>query len=149
MPLCVGMAAAIDILSQPEGAEEQRGVADRRDAFVRLVQASRFQTDVNGPTSDKRHPGNANLRFRGFAAQDILGTLQPHLAASTGAACTTGAPEPSHVLRAIGLSEAQAESSVRFSFGRFTTNDDIKEAARLVVDTLENLASAGLLAEGN
>ena len=149
MPLCVGMAAAIDILRQPEGAEERIGVANRRDAFVRLVQASRFQMDVNGPTSDKRHPGNANLRFRGFAAQDILGTLQPHLAASTGAACTTGAPEPSHVLRAIGLSEAQAESSVRFSFGRFTTNDDIKEAARLVVDTLENLASAGLLAEGN
>lgn len=147
LPLCVGMAAAIDILRQPEGAEERTAVAERRGTFVRLVQASRFQVAVNGPTSDGCHPGNANLRFHGFAAQDILGALQPHLAASTGAACTTGMPEPSHVLRAIGLTEAQAESSIRFSFGRFTTDDDITKAARLVVGTLERLASAGLAAE--
>ena len=149
MPLCVGMAAAIDILRQPEDAEERAAVAERRDAFVRHVQSSRFQVSVNGPAPHKRHPGNANLCFRGFAAQDILGALQPRLAASTGAACTTGMPEPSHVLRAIGLSEAQAEASIRFSFGRFTTDDDITEAARLVVDTLENLASAGLVAESS
>ncbi len=144
MPLCVGMAAAIDILRQPEGTEERVAVANRRDAFVRLVQAGRFQAALNGPAFDKRHPGNANLCFRGFTAQDILGALQPRLAASTGAACTTGIPEPSHVLRAIGLSAAQAESSIRFSFGRFTTDDDITEAARLVVDSLESLAFAGL-----
>ena len=149
MPLCVGMAAAIDILRQPEDAEERAAVAERRDAFVRHVQSSRFQVSVNGPTPHKRHPGNANLCFRGFAAQDILGALQPRLAASTGAACTTGMPEPSHVLRAIGLSEAQAEASIRFSFGRFTTDDDIMEAARLVADTLETLASAGLVEEGS
>ena len=147
MPLCVGMATAIDILRQPEGAEERAAVGDHRDAFVRLVQASRFHIDINGPISDKRHPGNTNLRFRGFAAQDILGALQPHLAASTGAACTTGMSESSHVLRAIGLNVAEAESSIRFSFGRFTTDDDITEAARLVVDTLESLASGGLGAE--
>ena len=59
---------------------------------------------VNGPTGDRRHPGNAkHLRFDGFVAQEILATLQPHLAASTGSACTSGIPEPSHVLRAIGL----------------------------------------------
>lgn len=149
MPLCVGMAAAIDVLRQSEGTEERAALASRRNAFVRLVQASRFQIDVNGPTSDERHPGNTNLRFRGFAAQDILGALQPHLAASTGAACTTGMPEPSHVLRAIGLSAAEAGSSIRFSFGRFTTDGDITEAARLVVDILESLDSAGLAVEGN
>ena len=148
MPLCVGMAAAIDILRQSEGTEERATVAERRNAFVRHVQTGRFEVAVNGPTSDKRHPGNANLCFRGFAAQDVLGALQPHLAASTGAACTTGMPEPSHVLHAIGLSAAEVESSIRFSFGRFTTDDDITEAARLVVDTLERLASAGLVAEG-
>ena len=148
MPLCVGMAAATDILRQPEGAEERAAVAGRRDTFVRLIQTSRFQITVNGPTLDKRHPGNANLCFRGFAAQDILGALQPYLAASTGAACTTGMPESSHVLRAVGLSEARAESSIRFSFGRFTTDDDITEAAHLVADALESLASAGLGPEG-
>ena len=79
-----------------------------------------------------RHPGNANLRFDGLAAQDILGVLQPRVAASTGAACASGIPEPSHVLRALGLSSEQAEASIRFSFGRFTTDQDVTEAATLV-----------------
>ena len=74
---------------------------------------------INGSTGKWRHPGNANLRFDGYNAQDILGMVQPLLAASTGAACTSGIPEPSHVLRAMGLNTEQAESSVRFSFGRF------------------------------
>ena len=69
---------------------------------------------------DWRHPGNANVCFEGCDAQDILGVLQPRLAASTGAACTTGIPEPSHVLRALGLTDAQSDGSIRFSFGRFT-----------------------------
>ena len=61
------------------------------------------------------------MQFDGLIAQDILGSVQPWLAASTGAACTSGIPEPSHVLRAMGLNVEQAESSIRFSFGRFTT----------------------------
>ena len=51
------------------------------------------------------------------------------------AACTSGIPEPSHVLRAMGLNTEQAESSVRFSFGRFTTNEEIVEAAHLLIRT--------------
>ena len=79
-----------------------------------------------------RHPGNIDVLFDGFSAQDILGGLQPRVAASTGAACTSGIPEPSHVLRALGFNAAQAESSIRFSFGRFTTDEEVEEAARLV-----------------
>ena len=139
MPLCVGMAAAVEIIRTPEGAEERKRLARQRDSFVRLLQSSQFPIAVNGPTSDRRHPGNANLRFDGFSAQDILGSLQPRLAASTGAACTSGIPEPSHVLRALGLSEAEAEASVRFSFGRFTTAEEVEKAAALVIRTLEAL----------
>ena len=131
-PLCVGMAAALDILRSPEGAEERKRVAGQRDSFVRLLQESFPSVTVNGPTGERRHPGNANLRFVGLVAQDILGSLQPHLAASTGAACTSGIPEPSHVLRALGLSTAEAESSIRFSFGRFTNDAEMDEAASLV-----------------
>ena len=138
-PLCVGMAAAVDILRSPEGTEERERVAGQRDSFVRLLQESVPSVTVNGPMGEHRHPGNANLRFAGLVAQDILGSLQPHLAASTGAACTSGIPEPSHVLSAIGLSDPQAESSIRFSFGRFTTDADIGEAARLVNETLKAL----------
>ena len=90
---------------------------------------------INGPMGEYRHPGNANLRFNGHVAQDILGSLQPHLAASTGAACTSGIPEPSHVLGALGLSAVEVESSIRFSFGRFTTDDEVREAARLIGET--------------
>ena len=97
---------------------------------------------VNGPTSDRRHPGNANVRFDGFAAQDILGALQPELAASTGAACASGIPEPSHVLRAMGLTETESNACVRFSVGRFTTEDEIEMAANLVLEAMDSLSTA-------
>ena len=141
VPLCVGMAAAVEIVHSPEGADERRRLARQRDSFVRLLRDGRFHVAFNGPVSDRRHPGNANMRFDGFSAHDVLGSLQPRLAASTGAACTSGIPEPSHVLRALGLNEAQADSSIRFSFGRFTTDDEIEEAAHLIVKCLESLAS--------
>jgi len=138
VPLCVGMAAAAEILLTEEGVAERKRVANQRDIFVSLLQASPYPVSLNGPTSDRRHPGNANLQFEGFVAQEILGALQPHLAASTGSACTSGIPEPSHVLRALGLTAAQADASIRFSFGRFTTDAEIEEAAQLVIKCLES-----------
>ena len=80
-----------------------------------------------------------------FSAHDILSTLQPRLAASTGAACTTGIPEPSHVLKAIGLGTDDVESSVRFSLGFGTTDEDVDEAVSLVEETLTKLSKAGLV----
>ena len=140
VPLCVGMAAAAEIV-EAEGFRERPEVAKQRNFFVNLLSESGFSITVNGPAWDRRHSGNANLRFDGFTAQDILGAVQPCLAASTGAACTSGIPEPSHVLRALGLSVNEADSSVRFSFGRFTTEGEVHEAARLVVSALGVLGS--------
>ena len=143
VPLCVGMAAAAEIVVE-EGPCERLEVAKRRNFYVTLLSDISFPTAINGPAWDRRHPGNANLRFDGFAAQDILGALQPGLAASTGAACTSGIPEPSHVLSAMGLSESEAESSVRFSFGRFNSEVEVREAATLVKKALESLAETGM-----
>ena len=84
---------------------------------------------INGPASDRRHPGNISLLFPGHDAHSILGALQPHLAASTGSACSSGTPQPSHVLREIGMTDAEAEATIRFSLGRFTTAEEIDEAA--------------------
>ncbi len=140
VPLCVGMAAAAEILQTGEGAEERKRVASQRDAFVERLQGSGHLVAVNGPTCGRRHPGNANLRFDGYVAQEVLGALQPHLAASTGSACTSGIPEPSHVLRAIGLSLDQSDASIRFSFGRFTSDTEIERAAGLVIDCLQTAA---------
>ena len=142
VPLCVGMSAAAEIVLA-EGHCERPKVAELRDLFVNLLSDSGFPVGINGPGWKWRHPGNANLRFDSFAAQDILGSVQPRLAASTGAACTSGIPEPSHVLSAMGLSESEADSSVRVSFGRFTSNLEVREAATVVTMALQSLVETG------
>lgn len=138
VPLCVGMGTAAQLLCA-EGAAERRVVGELRDSFVDEIRSSVPAAEINGPPRQRRHPGNANLRFEGCDAQDVLAAVQPRLAASTGAACASGIPEPSHVLAALGLSDSEATSSVRFSFGRFTTRDDIASAARIVRDALTRL----------
>ena len=139
MPLCVGLGAAAEIIAGPEASEERQRIARQRDSFVRHLQDSNTPVRINGGLGGRRHPGNTNIRFDGYDAGNVLGSLQPRLAASTGAACASGIPEPSHVLRALGLTEAQSNASIRFSFGRFTTDDDIEGAANLVVDGLRSL----------
>ena len=138
VPLCVGMAAASEIVVA-EGVEERDRIARQRDLFIALLNEAGLNIEVNGPTTDHRHPGNANIRFDGYDARDIIASLQPKLAASTGAACSSGIPEPSHVLRALGLTAEQSEASIRFSFGRFTTDDEVKNAANLVYTAVSNL----------
>ena len=140
MPLCVGMATAAGIITGEKATKERARIAQHRDAFIRLLQSGNFPITINGTTGMRRHPGNANICFDGFHAQDILGVLQPQLAASTGAACASGIPEPSHVLHSLGLSSAQSDSSIRFSFGRFTSYEDIEIAARLVGEALATLS---------
>lgn len=127
--LCVGMAAATDLLERNAAETEREKVRSMRERLVDGLSAAGLEFAVNSPPDPCRHPGNINIRFAGLSAHDILGVLGPYLAASTGSACTTGMPEPSHVLRAIGLSEAEAESSLRISIGRFTSVDEVVEAA--------------------
>jgi len=141
LPLCVGMGAAASLCASKQASTERHEVARLRDSFVGYLRDGDTQVALNGPPNEYRHPGNANACFVGHNAQDILGVLQPHLAASTGAACTSGTPEPSHVLRALGLSTEESEASIRFSFGRFTSESDVKQAANLVLQALSSLAS--------
>ena len=144
VPLCVGMGAAADIFAAADAEEKRAQLCRRRDTFVDMLNRLSWPIALNGPQGQARHPGNANIRFAEFSAYDILGALQPHLAASTGSACTSGIPEPSHVLRAIGLSGEEAESSIRFSLGFGTTDADLEEAVRLITETLTRLTQAGL-----
>ena len=145
VPLCVGMGVAADILTSEEGEANRRALRHRRDTFVNRLKELSWPVSVNGPSGDARHSGNANICFAGFSAHDILGALQPRLAASTGSACASGIPEPSHVLSAIGLSCDDAEASVRFSLGFDTTDDDVNEAVGLVDETLVSLSEADLV----
>ncbi|MEA3013339.1 MAG: cysteine desulfurase [Sphingomonadales bacterium] len=136
LPLCVGMGEAAELLVKPEAEIEREAIRRRRDNFVQRLMGLGWPVEVNGPPGPDRHPGNANVRFTGFDALDILAAVQPRLAASTGSACTSGIPEPSHVLRAIGLSAGESEASIRFSIGRFTTDDDIESAIQILTEAL-------------
>lgn len=138
--LCVGMGAAAELLSGDEAMQKRTLLRKRRDRFLKKLADLPWSIRLNGPTGESRHPGNANICFEGFFAQDILQVLQPRLAASTGSACTSGIPEPSHVLKAIGLSPEDAEASIRFSLGFDTTDTDIDDAVNLMDNALVKLS---------
>jgi cysteine desulfurase len=140
VPLCVGMGAAAELLQSSDALEERTRLSGLRDEFVRRLLEQPSQIKINGPDNRNKHPGNANLRFRGFNAQNILAALQPKLAASTGSACTSGITEVSYVLKEIGLSTDEAESSIRFSFGRFTSFGDAEKSVLLIKEVLSRLA---------
>ena len=143
-PLCVGIGAAADMLAGEDAVAKRAELRRRRDTFIERLNHLAWPIAVNGPGGQSRHPGNAHVRFAGFSAHDILSALQPHLAASTGSACTSGIPEPSHVLRAIGLDSDAAESSIRFSLGFGTSDEDVEKAVGLIEETLARLSKAEL-----
>lgn len=144
-PLCVGIGIAADMFTDATAENRRKKLRRKRDRFVAELERLAWPITVNGPEGQWRHPGNANIGFVGFAAHDILAALQPHVAASTGSACTSGIPEPSHVLRAIGLSCDEAESSIRFSLGFATSDDDIDETVDRVNGVLQKLSEAELM----
>jgi len=145
VPLCVGMGAAAELLAGDDSGERRTELRRWRDAFVERLNGLAWPVELNGPAGPARHPGNANIRFIGFSAHDILSSLQPRLAASTGSACTSGTPEPSHVLKAVGLNSDEAESSVRFSLGFGTSEKDVDEAVALIEEALARLSKAELV----
>ena len=141
VPLCVGMGAAARLVSGETARAERERIARLRDKFITHLRDHGAPVTLNGPPTLARHPGNANLQFDGFDGRDLIDRLQPRLAASTGAACASGLTESSHVLRALGLSPEETNSSIRFSFGRFTTDAEIELAASLVLSALEECMS--------
>jgi len=135
-PLCVGLGAACAL-----AAEEMDGAAGMqgrlRDRFLAGIQARLPDVIVNGSLT-ARLPGNVNLSFPRLDGERLMARL-PDLAVSTGSACTSAAVEPSHVLRAIGVPEALARASLRFSFGRPTTEDEVERAVGRLADEVEGL----------
>lgn len=143
-PLCVGMGAAAEYIGSPEVSKRRKELQTRKEKFLDMLMASPWGGRLYGDDVQNRHPGNISIGFQGFNAQDVLGALQPHLAASTGSACTSGIPEPSHVLKAIGLATEEAETVIRFSLGFETTDEDIELATHLINETIEKLSKNNL-----
>ena len=127
--------------------EAARLVRDRRRADANHVAAldRRLRAHLDGiqgaAANDKSRehvPGILNVHFAGVEAESLMLALR-NVAISSGSACTSADVEPSHVLLALGHSPERALSSVRFSFGRFTTMDEIERAGRLVQETVTAL----------
>lgn len=133
--LCVAFAAAFQILVD-EGSEERERVSQLRDYLADLLSKEGGGLSLTA-RPPKRHPGNLNVRFKGIDADDLLTRLQPNVCASTGSACTSGNLTVSHVLTAIGMSNAEAREGVRFSIGRQTTQEDIEFAACFIAEKVE------------
>lgn len=132
--LCVGLGKACEIMAADREKNTEH-LQKLSSLFWDLISSKHPTAIINGSVK-QRHPGNLNITFPDVDAHSLLQALQPNVAASTGSACTTGTPEPSHVLRAIGLSDDHAESAVRFSFGLRNTEAEIRDAVKQIFDTM-------------
>ncbi len=121
----VAFAEAVRI-AQQEGAQEAERLRTLRNRFIETVLNTIPDTTLTGHPTE-RLPGNAHFRFRGVPADSLLIALdRAGIGASSGAACSAGSLEPSHVLLALGWDEESAQQGVRFSLGRSTTWDDLE-----------------------
>lgn len=111
--------------------------ADRAhvEALAKRLRAGLPGWTLNGAESP-RWPGNANLRRDGVDAARLISDVR-EVAFSAGSACASGSGRPSHVLKAIGLTDRQARSSIRLGFGRYTTGAEIDRAAKLIGEAAE------------
>src|SRR5262249_15208248 len=101
---------------------------------------------LNGHPSE-RLAGNLNVSFAGVRGEVLAVLVGETLAISSGSACTSASVEPSHVLRALGVSEETAQGSVRFGIGRFNTEEDIDRAALEVARVVKRLREQNPLYE--
>ena len=128
--LSVGFAKAMEL--SREGAEHNRTwLTSMKQRFLEGLRDKDIDFTING-TTDNTHPGCLNIRFADVDATNLLAAMQPEICASTGSACNSEYPQASHVLSAIGLTEAEATSSLRFSFGRYTDTAQIDHAIEII-----------------
>jgi len=131
----VGMGEAFRI-AKAELEQDYVHVTKMRDRLWAGI-SSMDQVFINGD-ADKRYPGNLNVSFNFVEGESLIMALKD-LAVSSGSACTSASLEPSYVLRALGLNDEMAHSSIRFSFGRFTTEEEIDHAINIIQKSIGHL----------
>lgn len=137
VPLIVGFGVACQQASALLEKEPQ-SVAELRNVFEATLIGALPELYINGAISN-RLPNNSSVTFHGFEADALLANLE-EVIASTGSACESGSLEPSRVLIALGLTREAAFSTLRFGFGRFTTHEDVKQAASHIIEACHQLA---------
>ncbi len=143
VPGIVGLGRACEICGQ-EMAEESRRLARLRDRLQDGILGRLEGCHVNG-SLEHRLPHNLNVSFAGVEGEMLLMGLDD-VAVSSGAACTSATPEPSHVLRALGAPEELAHSSIRFGLGRFNTGEEVDYVIGRVVEVVSRLRELSPLA---
>lgn len=134
--LCVGFATALK-LSKQQSQESRPRLSALKQRLIRNLSNTDIEFTING-SLEMSHPGNLNVLFKGVDATELLQAIQPQVCISTGSACNSEMVLASHVLTAIGLTNEQAKSSVRFSFGRFTDQDQIDAAVDIIKLVLDS-----------
>jgi cysteine desulfurase len=147
VPGIVGFAKGLEIAMAEMPSESPRLAALRARLYAGLTERL-SGVSVNGPLLDlpnSRLPGNLNLSFAYVDGEALLLNMRD-LAVSSGSACTSANPEPSHVLRALGLDDDLVRASLRFGLGRFNTAEEVEFAISTVVETVNRLREMSSLA---
>jgi cysteine desulfurase len=136
VPGIVGFGKAAE-LCRLEMVDEGRRVLALRERLRKGIEARVPNTSVNG-SLEHRLPGNLNISFAFVEGEAMLMGLKD-VAVSSGSACTSASLEPSYVLRALGVGEEMAHSSIRFGLGRFTTEEEVDYVIELVAGKVKKL----------
>lgn len=143
VPGIVGFGEACEICYQHMTEEKKRQQELRDHLEAGLL--NKCDMEINGDLKN-RLPNTSNITLNNIDGNRLMRNLRG-IAASQGSACTSAVVEPSHVLRGLGLTDQQAFSSIRFSLGRFTTQEEIDETIEIVKNTYEGLRRRN--SEGN
>ncbi|UCM85397.1 MAG: IscS subfamily cysteine desulfurase [Rickettsia endosymbiont of Culicoides impunctatus] len=135
-PLIVGLGAAAE-LALSEMSQDAKRVEELFDRFYNNITKQIADVYLNGDMH-KRYKGNLNLSFAYVEGESMILAIKD-LAVSSGSACTSSSLEPSYVLRAMGVDEEMAHTSIRFGIGRFTTKEEIDYAVELIKSKINKL----------
>jgi len=136
VPLIVGFGKACEIMER-EGKAEGSRLRSLRDRLRARIMGRLDEVYVNG-SSEHGLPGNLNLSFNFVEGEGLMMAIKD-VAVSSGSACTSASLEPSYVLRALGVGDELAHSSIRFGLGRFNTEEEVDYVADLVVEKVRRL----------
>jgi cysteine desulfurase len=137
VPAIVGFGRAAELCAGNSATDALR-LQRLRDRLWSVLASEVDGLHLNG-SMERRLPHNLNVRFERVHGETLLKALASDVAVSSGAACATTSAEPSHVLRALGLTDEEARASIRFGLSRFTSADEIDAAAMKVSDCVKQL----------
>lgn len=138
VPGIVGLGKACRLRSL-EMKKDEKEIGEKRDRLQELLREKIPGLTINGDP-EHRLAGNLHISIPGIPNSAVIARVRHQLAISTGSACSSGVEAPSHVLQALKLPESLIEGALRISIGKYTTDEDVTNAARLLTEAIEKIA---------